>query len=62
MYSLFAAGGRIFADINHTHEENYTEAAVLAENPELQPGGQWKPAACHARHQVAIIIPFRCVD
>lgn len=49
--------GRIF--INFEHKHDYTEADILAQNPELAEGGAWRPKDCIARHKVAIIIPYR---
>ena len=48
------------ADINHTHEESmYSEQSIAAANPDLSPGGRWRPSHCHSAHKVAIIIPYR---
>ncbi len=32
---------------------------IVRMNPDLQLGGSWEPKDCHARHRVAIIIPYR---
>ena len=51
--------GQIFADVNHTHNENYTAETILRKNPELMAGGRWKPQRCRSRHKVAVIVPYR---
>ena len=32
---------------------------ISHDNPAVTPGGEWKPAVCEARDQVAVIIPYR---
>ena len=39
--------------------ENCTTSDIIAANPELLPGGMWRPKHCMARHKVAVIIPYR---
>jgi hypothetical protein len=34
-------------------------AEVEKRHPEVGPGGKWTPADCHARHKVALIVPYR---
>lgn len=54
------AEGATHADISHTGEEgNYTEDSILLANPEVEPGGTWRPLDCHPAHKVVIIIPYR---
>lgn len=39
--------------------ESLTLGYIEEKNPELRPGGRWRPADCVAQQKVAIIIPFR---
>ncbi len=39
--------------------ENFTQAEIIHNNPEVQAGGNWRPEHCMARHKVAVIIPYR---
>ncbi len=32
---------------------------ILAQNPELEPGGRYRPRECVARNKVAVIVPYR---
>ena len=54
-----SAVGRALMELHHYHYRNQTEAEILAENPQLLPGGTWRPTECTARHRVAVVIPYR---
>ena len=36
-----------------------TSTEVIEHNPEVVPGGRWRPSGCVARHKVAVVIPYR---
>ncbi|KAI0218404.1 Beta-1,4-N-acetylgalactosaminyltransferase bre-4 [Lamellibrachia satsuma] len=54
---VIIAEGRLSVYTGLAH--NITEAEVIRNNPEILPGGKWRPRDCVARHKVALIIPYR---
>ena len=53
---LWIVEGKLHVELQR---ENYTTSDIIAANPELLPGGMWRPKHCMARHKVAVIIPYR---
>ena len=49
--------GRVFVNVRHSH--NYSLEDIIKQNPNLLPGGTWRPNGCVARHRVAVVIPYR---
>lgn len=49
--------GSVFINLGHRH--NFSLDEIIKQNPDVRPGGEWRPATCTARHKVAIIIPYR---
>ena len=51
----FVVVGQISVDVKELPRfENLSR-----ENPEVTPGGGWRPAWCEARDTVAVIVPYR---
>ena len=47
---VIIAEGRLSVNTGLAH--NITEAEVIRNNPEILPGGKWRPRDCVARHKV----------
>uniref|UniRef100_A0A914WE52 Beta-1,4-N-acetylgalactosaminyltransferase n=1 Tax=Plectus sambesii TaxID=2011161 RepID=A0A914WE52_9BILA len=55
--------GPLHARINDLfNATNIVSDTVLNENPDLKPGGSWRPTNCIAQSKLALIIPFRDRD